>query len=367
MRENKNKKILIFGGSGFLGKNLINMLGEFDFEIIVFSQKKTLEKKNLKYIPQNNFKIVGWSLDNIQSIENHFLKVEAVINLCGILYENKRGDFYRVHSDLPAILGKMSSKHNVRNLIHISALGVSENSKSKYSSSKASGERRLLENFPNAKILRPSLLFGHGDNFFGQFSQMASISPVLPLISRSTKFQPISVIDVATGIINLLIGKRKKNALYELGGRSTYSFEELLKMLLEVKKIKRKYDFIIIDSPPAITFETLQIIKASNGVFVPVQPSPLDLMATLPFLQIAREEKKKPLIILNRVMPRAKLTDAMILRLRYSGAKIARSRISSKVIFAESFAVGRGVIDINETSDAAKEIVNVGNEILRNL
>ena len=135
----------------------------------------------------------------------------------------------------------------------------------------------------------------------------------------------------------------------------------------EVKKIKRKYDFIIIDSPPAITFETLQIIKASNGVFVPVQPSPLDLMATLPFLQIAREERKKPLIILNRVMPRAKLTDAMILRLRYSGAKIARSRISSKVIFAESFAVGRGVIDINVTSDAAKEIINVGNEILRNL
>ena len=68
-------------------------------------------------------------------------------------------------------------------------------------------------------------------------------------------------------------------------------------------------------------------------------------------------------------MPRAKLTDAMILRLRYSGAKIARSRISSflMIIFNFSFAVGRGVIDINVTSDAAKEIINVGNEILRNL
>jgi chromosome partitioning protein len=149
-------------------------------------------------------------------------------------------------------------------------------------------------------------------------------------------------------------------------GINFYNFD-IRNLAEEVKKIKRKYDFIIIDSPPAITFETLQIIKASNGVFVPVQPSPLDLMATLPFLQIAREERKKPLIILNRVMPRAKLTEAMILRLRYSGAKIARSRISSKVIFAESFAVGRGVIDINVTSDAAKEIINVGNEILRNL
>ena len=90
-------------------------------------------------------------------------------------------------------------------------------------------------------------------------------------------------------------------------------------------------------------------------------------MATLPFLQIAKQERKNPIIILNRVMPRAKLTEAMILRLRYAGAKIARSRISSKVIFAETFSVGRGVIDINVTSDAAKEIINTGNEIIRNL
>ena len=162
------------------------------------------------------------------------------------------------------------------------------------------------------------------------------------------------------------LSERKKYYGDDDIGINFYNFD-IRNLTEEVKKIKRKYDFVIIDSPPAITFETLQIIKASNGVFVPVQPSPLDLMATLPFLQIAREEKKKPLIILNRVMPRAKLTDAMILRLRYSGAKIARSRISSKVIFAESFAVGRGVIDINVTSDAAKEIINVGNEILRNL
>jgi len=162
------------------------------------------------------------------------------------------------------------------------------------------------------------------------------------------------------------LSERKKYYGDDDIGINFYNFD-IRNLTEEVKKIKRKYDFIIIDSPPAITFETLQIIKASNGVFVPVQPSPLDLMATLPFLQIAREEKKKPLIILNRVMPRVKLTDAMILRLRYSGAKIARSRISSKVIFAESFAVGRGVIDINVTSDAAKEIINVGNEILRNL
>ena len=162
------------------------------------------------------------------------------------------------------------------------------------------------------------------------------------------------------------LSERKKYYGADDIGIDSYNFD-IRNLSEEIKKIKRKYDFIIIDSPPSITFGTIQIIKASKGVFVPVQPSPLDLMATLPFLQIAREERKKPLIILNRVMSRARLTDAMILRLRYSGAKIARSRISSKVIFAETYAVGRGVIDINVTSDAAKEIINVGNEILRNL
>ena len=146
---------------------------------------------------------------------------------------------------------------------------------------------------------------------------------------------------------------------------TSYNFD-VRNLKEEIKQIKSKYNFIIIDSPPSITFNTIQIIKASDRVFVPVQPSPLDLMATVPFLKLVKQEKKDPIIFLNRVMPRVRLTDAMILRLRYAGAKIARSRISSKVLFAETFFVGRGVIDISVTSDAAKEIMNAGNEIIRN-
>ena len=134
----------------------------------------------------------------------------------------------------------------------------------------------------------------------------------------------------------------------------------------DVKKIKRKYDFIIIDSPPSITYDTIQVLRSVDRVFVPVQPSPIDLMATIPFLNLVKQERKKATIILNRVLPRAKLTYAMILRLRYAGAKIARSRISSKVIFAETFSVGRGVVDISISSDVSKEIICLGNEIIRN-
>ena len=76
---------------------------------------------------------------------------------------------------------------------------------------------------------------------------------------------------------------------------------------------------------------------------------------------------KKPIVVLKRVMPRVRLTEAMILRLRYAGAKISRSRISSKIIYAETFSAGRGVVDISVNSDASREIINLGNEILRNL
>ena len=176
----------------------------------------------------------------------------------------------------------------------------------------------------------------------------------------------VAVIDAdAQNSLTYWLEARKKYYGEDDMGITSYNFD-VRNLKEEIKQIKRKYNFIIIDSPPSITFDTIQIIKASDRVFVPVQPSPLDLMATVPFINLVKQEKKNPIIFLNRVMPRVRLTDAMILRLRYAGAKIARSRISSKVLFAETFSVGRGVIDISVTSDAAKEIINAGNEIIRN-
>ena len=177
----------------------------------------------------------------------------------------------------------------------------------------------------------------------------------------------VAVVDAdAQKSLTYWLTSRKKYYGNEPMGISEYLFDPR-NLKDDLRKIKNKYDFIIIDSPPSITFETLQIVKNSDFIYVPVQPSPLDLMATIPFLNIAKEEKKKTTVILNRVMPRAKLTEAMIMRLRYAGAKIARSRVSGKIIYAETFTVGRGVVDISITSDASKEIINIGNEILRNL
>ena len=196
-------------------------------------------------------------------------------------------------------------------------------------------------------------------------SGKTTLSANLAVLWANSNYK-VAVIDAdAQRSLTNWLEARKKYYGEDNIGITSYNFD-VRNLKEEIKQIKSKYNFIIIDSPPSITFNTIQIIKASDRVFVPVQPSPLDLMATVPFLNLVKQEKKNPIIFLNRVMPRARLTDAMILRLRYAGAKIARSRISSKVLFAETFFVGRGVIDISVTSDAAKEIINAGNEIIRN-
>ena len=138
--------------------------------------------------------------------------------------------------------------------------------------------------------------------------------------------------------------------------------------LIEItKEYKKKYDFIIIDSPPSISMDSLNIVRSSNHVFVPIQPTPIDLLATIPFLDLINKERKKSTIILNRVLSRVRLTDAMILRLRYSGANIARSRISARIAYAETFGKGRGIIDFSISSAIAKEIIKLGNEIIRKI
>ena len=196
-------------------------------------------------------------------------------------------------------------------------------------------------------------------------SGKTTLSANLAVLWANSEYK-VAVVDAdAQKSLTYWLEARKKYYGKEPTGIDHYPFDART-LTDDLKKIKRKYDFIIIDSAPSITFETIQIIKSSDFIYVPVQPSPIDLMATIPFLNISKQERKKTTVILNRVMPRAKLTDAMVMRLRYAGAKIARSRISGKIIYAETFSVGRGVVDISVTSDASKEIINIGNEILRN-
>jgi len=165
---------------------------------------------------------------------------DAVINLTGILFEKRKRKFTRVHCDLPKQIAEICAEKNIKKLIHVSALGV-DKATSKYAASKREGEKQILESYPAATILRPSVVFGPGDSFFNMFAKLSGFLPFFPLIGGGkTKFQPVYVGDVAEAIQNAVVhnGDDFTGKIYELGGPDTVSFKEIYQILLS--EINRK-------------------------------------------------------------------------------------------------------------------------------
>jgi chromosome partitioning protein len=133
----------------------------------------------------------------------------------------------------------------------------------------------------------------------------------------------------------------------------------------EVERRARGHDIVVIDSPPHAETEAKLAIRAADLVIIPVQPSPMDVWATKPTLDLARQEKVPVLLVLNRVPPRANLTEAMLAKLAELGAAVADSRIGNRVALATALAEGRGITEAAPASRAAEEIAALAAEALR--
>jgi NADH dehydrogenase len=147
----------------------------------------------------------------------------------GILQQSGRQRFRAVHAEAAERIAKAAAAHGVKSLIHVSALGADRLSPSLYARTKAEGEARVLAAFPGAVIVRPSLIFGPEDDFFNRFAAMMRLAPLMPLIGGKTRMQPVFAGDVAQAIKAALAGSATEGAIYELGGPTAYTFEELLK------------------------------------------------------------------------------------------------------------------------------------------
>jgi chromosome partitioning protein len=133
----------------------------------------------------------------------------------------------------------------------------------------------------------------------------------------------------------------------------------------EVERRARDHDIVVIDSPPHAETEAKLAIRAAHLVVMPVQPSPMDVWATQPTLDLARQERVKVLLVLNRVPSRANLTEAMLAKLADLGAAVADSRIGNRVALATSLVEGLGITEAAPSSRAAEEIVAAAEEIMR--
>uniref|UniRef100_UPI003F69D6EE complex I NDUFA9 subunit family protein n=1 Tax=Pseudemcibacter sp. TaxID=2943293 RepID=UPI003F69D6EE len=171
---------------------------------------------------------------NKPSIEAAINGADHVVNLVGVLFESGKQSFGKIHDEGAGLVAEVAAAANVKSLVHMSAIGADDESDSKYAKSKAAGEKAVLKNFPNASIIRPSVVFGADDNFFNKFAAMAKSFRMLPVICGDTKFQTVYVGDVADAIVSIISDEDHAGKIYELGGPKAYSFRELLEMVNKV-------------------------------------------------------------------------------------------------------------------------------------
>ena len=238
--QNNQKIIAIFGAGGFIGKHLIRNLTKLDYRIKIATRSPYL-KGYLKPLGNpGQIELFKTNIFNEEDVNNVLKNCDQVINLVGILHETRKQKFNHIHSYFPYLLSNLCNELGIKNLVHISALGVKEKHKSLYMRSKLEGEKNIQDTFKSSVILRPSVVFGPEDKFFNTFASLAQFSPALPLVGGGkTKFAPIYVGDVAKAIVKALELNNSEPKIYELGGPENYSFKELMEILLREIKKKR--------------------------------------------------------------------------------------------------------------------------------
>lgn len=290
-------RITVFGGSGFIGRHLVRRLAADGWEIRVAVRDLELA---LPLKPSGDVgQIVPWCCDITQPshVDSAVAGADAVVNLVGLLYETGRNSFQNVHVTGPTTIAKAAKAAGVKSFVHMSALGADANSESSYARSKAAGEEAVKSIFPDAVILRPSVLFGPEDGFFNLFAGISRFTPFLPVFGcpmvpkfvksetgfkldfygdGGTKFQPVYVGDVADAIMVGLSSKETAGQTYELGGPTIYSFKQLMELLLTYTNRKRvliplpfflaelKATFLQILPKPLLTRDQIVLLKTDN-------------------------------------------------------------------------------------------------------
>lgn len=228
----QNNIVTVLGGTGFVGRVLVKHLARAGYVVNVVSRTPA-QAGDLRVLgPVGKVVLSRGNIRDIDSIKPYLKASFAVIDLVGIMHESGQQKFTVIHAQAAENLAKAAHAAGVEKFIFMSALGVDKASDSRYARSKLNGEKAVMAAFPGAVVVRPSIIFGMGDGFFGRFSRMAKISPALPLIDDGeTKFQPVYVEDVAEAFVKIL-GEECPKKLYELGGPKIYSFQELLELML---------------------------------------------------------------------------------------------------------------------------------------
>ena len=226
------KKVLLIGGSGFVGDWIANRLSERGIRVIIPTRHRDHHKKST-LVP--TVFAVEADIHQPEQLAGLMEGVDAVINLVGILHDNSSDQpygkrFAKAHVELPKKIVAAMKQKGIRRLLHMSALKAAADAPSGYLRSKAAGEAVVLAAADelDVTVFRPSVIFGPGDRFLTTFAKLLGILPIFPLAGASARFQPVYVGDVADALVSSLKTPDAFGRTYELCGPTTYSLRELV-------------------------------------------------------------------------------------------------------------------------------------------
>ncbi|HMR30963.1 MAG TPA: complex I NDUFA9 subunit family protein [Geminicoccaceae bacterium] len=291
--------VTVFGGTGFIGRHVVRRLAERGATVRV----PTRAPRNAGFLqPMGNVAqivLIPFDRPDDERIAALVEGTTHVVNCIGILAERKAGDFAAVQGELPGRIAAAATAAGARRLAHLSAIGADADSASLYARTKAQGEAAVRRAFPQATILRPSVVFGPEDGFFNRFAAMARIAPALPLIGGGrNRFQPVYVGDVAEAVMAGLTQPETAGRTYELGGPRACSMRELMAYMLQVIERRR----VLVSVPwgvatrlarlaelapvPPLTRDQVELLKRDNVVAADaaglaelgIPPTPLEVV-----------------------------------------------------------------------------------------
>ncbi len=245
MHSLANYHVTVFGGTGFLGRNLVNRLLRRGYRVRVAVRNP---RQDLFQDTDNRLEQVQSDVRNAQSVADAIKDADGVVNAVGLYVESQRATFEAVHVVGAQNIAQQSVIYGVK-LVHISGIGTDTESPSTYIRARAVGEQRVREAAPQAVILRPSVLFGINDAFLRTLSGLVNMLPVIPLFGNgSTRLQPVYVKDVVKAIECVLCSNDLEANIYELGGAQILTYKDLLSTIarhLNRKRLMLPIPFVI--------------------------------------------------------------------------------------------------------------------------
>jgi uncharacterized protein YbjT (DUF2867 family) len=219
-----SKRILILGGTGFVGRHVCEKLTRLGCSMTVITRRAS-QAAAIQNLPR--VRVLEGDVYNSAFLALCMAQHDVVINLIAILHGTEAA-FHKAHVQLPQVIAQACLASGVKRLIHISALGASLDGPSAYQRSKAQGEALLKQAGLDLTLLQPSVIFGADDKFLNLFAQLQQIAPVVPLAGASTRFQPVWVEDVASAVAHCVMDAKSQDHTYEICGPETWTLKELV-------------------------------------------------------------------------------------------------------------------------------------------